>query len=155
LQRRVGCVFGTISLAVRCQQENVSLLTPSNFQVNEAWIAFKLNDAPLMTKADGDFNVIALMDAASCFILGTEFVRADSAEPSQIECERLLKSGRAHKQCFPKRLLIPADQAAGILSAEAERNGIAVVRAPEQELLVFIGEARQSFQEHVSGARVQ
>ncbi len=61
------------------------MYNPSQFQINEAWIAFKLNDAPVSTSADGDFNVLALMDAASCFILGTEFVRANSKEPSQLE----------------------------------------------------------------------
>ena len=131
------------------------MLKPNRFQVNEAWIGFKLNDAPVSTEVDGDFNVIALMDAASCFILSTEFVRANSAEPSQLESKRLLKGGQTHKQRFPRKLFIPADQAADILSAEAERYGIAVVRVPEQDLLVFIGEARQGFQEHVSRARVQ
>jgi hypothetical protein len=144
-----------LALLVRFQQEIALLLKPSNFKVNEAWIAFKLNDAPVYTEADGDFNVIALMDAASCFILSTEFVHANSAEPSKLESKRLLKGGQSHKQCFPKKLFIPADQAAGILSIEAEQNGIAVVRVPEQELVVFIGEARQGFQEHISGARVQ
>ncbi len=139
----------------RFQQEIVLALKPSHFQVNEAWIAFKLNDAPVSTEADGDFNVIALMDAASCFILSTEFVRANSAELSQLESKRLLKGGHSHKQRFPKKLFVPTDQAADILSTEAERNGISVVHVPEEELLVFIGEARQGFQEHVSGTRVQ
>ncbi|MDK1023876.1 MAG: hypothetical protein QGD92_06550, partial [Gammaproteobacteria bacterium] len=64
------------------------MFDPSQFQVNEAWIVFKLNDAPVVTEVDGDFNVLALMDAASCIILGTEFVRADSSEPSQLESKR-------------------------------------------------------------------
>ena len=70
----------------------------SQFQVNETWIAFKLNDAPVSTDADGDFNILALMDAASCFILGMEFVHTDSSEPSQLESKRLLKAGHSHKQ---------------------------------------------------------
>ncbi len=49
---------------------------PNQFQPNETWIAFKLNDAPVFTGADGDFNVLALMDAASCFILSTELFPA-------------------------------------------------------------------------------
>ena len=131
------------------------MLEPSQFQVNEAWIAFRLNDAPVSTDADGDFNVLALMDAASCYILGTEFIRADSSEPSQLESVRLLKGGQSHKQQYPKSLFIPTNQAAGILSTEAERHGIKVVRIPGEQLLVFIGEARQGFQEHVGGSKVQ
>lgn len=130
-------------------------LDPSQFQVNEAWIVFKLNDAPVTTEVDGDFNVFALMDAASCFILGSVFVRTDSSEPLQLESRRLLKSGQPHKQQYPKKLFIPAEQLADILCTEAERCGIAVVRVPEDQLLTFIDEARQGFQEHISGERTQ
>lgn len=131
------------------------MFDPSQFQVNEAWIAFKLNDAPVVTEADGDFNVIALMDAASCMILGAEFIRTDSSEPSQLESNRLLKSGYSHKQQFPRKLFIPINQTADLLSIEAERNKISVDRVPEDQLLIFIGEAREGFQHHVSGGRIQ
>ncbi len=131
------------------------MFKPNQFQVNETWIAFKLNDAPVSTDADGDFNILALMDAASCFILGTELVRTDSSEPSQLESKRLLKAGKSHKQQYPKSIYIPTNQAASILSTESELQGITVVRIPEEQLLVFIGEARQGFQEHVNGGKIQ
>ncbi len=131
------------------------MLHPNQFQVNEAWIAFKLNDEPVVTEADGDFNVLALMDAASCMILGTEFVRAGSSEPSQLESKRLLKGGHSHKQQFPKKLFIPTNQAADLLSTEAKRNKIHVDNVPEDQLLVFISEAREGFKQHVSGGRFQ
>lgn len=128
---------------------------PSQFQVNDTWIAFKLNNAPVSTDADGDFNVLALMDAASCFIMGMEFYHAGSLEPSQLESKRLLKAGKSHKQQYPKTIFIPTNQVASILSKEAELQGITVVRVHEEQLVVFIGEARQGFQEHVSGGRIQ
>jgi len=144
-----------LSLNVGSHEEEIQVFDPSQFQVNEAWIAFKLNDAPVGTEVDGDFNVLALMDAASCMILGAEFVRAGSSEPSQLESKRLLKAGHSHKQQFPKKLFIPTSQAADLLSVEAERNKIIVDRVPEDQLLIFIGEAREGFQQHVSGTRVQ
>jgi hypothetical protein len=131
------------------------MLHPSKFKVNEAWIVFRLNEAPISTETDGDFNVIALMDAASCFILGTEFVSVTSAEPSEMEVKRLIKSGKSHKHQLPKTLYIPDNQAAGVLCAEAERNGIAVVRVPEDQILVFISEAREGLKEHIGGGSVQ
>ena len=146
---------GATELGVRFQTENNSVLNPSQFQVNEAWIAFKLNDAPVSTDTDGDFNILALMDAASCFILGMEFVGTHSTEPSQLESKRLLKGGQSHKQQYPKTLFIPISQAANILCTEAELQGISVLRVPEEQLLVFIGEARQGFQARVSGGKVQ
>ena len=131
------------------------MLHPSEFQVNEAWIVFRLNEAPISTETDGDFNVIALMDAASCFILGAEFVSVTSSEPSEMEAKRLIKSGKSHKQQLPKTLYIPENQAADILCTEAERNGIVVVRVPEEQLLVFIGEAREGLKDHMGGGSVQ
>lgn len=131
------------------------MLHPSQFQVNETWIMFQLNDAPVVTSSDGDFNVFALMDAASCFMFGTECVPTDSKELSQIEAKRLLESGYSHKKQYPKELIIPNNQVADILSTEAERCGISVVRVREEQLEVLIGDAREGFQEYVSEGRVQ
>lgn len=127
------------------------MLHPSQFDVNEAWIAFKLNDAPMCTEVDGDFNVMAIMDAASCFILGSEFIPVASPELSQMDARRLLEAGKSHKQQLPKTLYIPTDQPADLLSVEAERQGITVTRVSDAELMVFIGEAREGFREHFGG----
>jgi hypothetical protein len=131
------------------------VLHPNQFQVNEAWIAFKLNDAPIQTEADGDFNFIALMDAASCFILSSAPVPTSATEPSTTEARRLLKEGRAHKQQLPKTLFISGEQPANFLAVEAQRQGITVVRVPDDQLLLFIGEAREGFREHFSGGSTQ
>ena len=131
------------------------MFDPRQFQIDEAWIAFKLNDAPILTEADGDFNVLALMDAASCFILGTEFFPADSMEPSELESKRLLKGGYSKHQQWPETLLISTNLAAAILCIEAKRHGIAVVQVSEEQLLVCIGDAREGFQEHVSRGATQ
>ena len=131
------------------------MLHPNQFQVNEAWIIFKLNDAPIYTERDGDFNFIALMDAASCFILSSAPVPTSAPEPSKLEAKRLLKEGQAHKQQLPKKLFVPSNQVASLLSAEAERQGITVVSVPEDQLLPFIGEARESFKERFGGSAMQ
>ena len=131
------------------------MLHPSQFRVNDAWIAFKLNDAPITTDSDGDFNLVALMDAASCFILSTASVPATSAEPSQLDVRRLLKKGQSHKKQLPRRLFVPSAMLAAHLSAEAERQGITVERVSEADLEVFIGEARESFKERFVGGATQ
>jgi hypothetical protein len=131
------------------------MLHPAQFAINEAWLAFKLNETPIRTELEGDFNCIALMDAASCFILGNTFAPAGEAEPSKMAARRLLEEARAHKQELPKTLFIPSGQFDRIVAAEAEQQGIAVVRVPEDQLLVFIGEARESFKERVGGGSVR
>jgi hypothetical protein len=126
-------------------------LHPTQFYVNEAWMAFQLNDEPIRTEEDGSFNCICLMDAASCFILGTEMVPIDEIEPSQLEVRRLLKRGWENKKEFPTTLFVPTGQFETILPAEAKRRGISVVPIQESQLQVFIGEARQGFKEHIEG----
>ena len=123
------------------------MLHPQQFKVNEAWIAFRLNGAPVRTELDGDFNCIALMDAASCFILGSEFVPASAPEPTSAQFRRLLKNAQSHKQQLPRTLFIARGDIADVMTREAARQNIEVVRVPESELLVFIGEARQGFAE--------
>ena len=108
------------------------MLHPRQFQVNEAWIVFKLNDAPIRTGQEGSFNCVCLMDAASCFILGNVLVSVDGLEPSNnMEVRELLQAGWEHKQEFPTTLFVPAGQFQTYLPEEAELNGIAVVHVPE------------------------
>ena len=123
------------------------MLHPKQFEVNEAWIAFRLNSMPVRTERDGDFNCIALMDAASCFILGSEFVPVTAAEPTPPQFRRLLKAGQRHKEQLPKTLLIAREDMADLITREATHQNITVVRVPESELLIFIAEARQGFAE--------
>ena len=128
-----------------------SKLHPNQFQVNEAWIAFQLNDEPIQTEQDGLFDVICLMDAASCFIFGNAFVPTGESDPSEFDARRLLKAGWAHKKRFPATLFLPRGQFQTTLPAEAKRQKISVVSVPESQLLGFIGEARQGFSEHLQG----
>ena len=131
------------------------MLHPNQFRINEAWIAFQLNGAPIHTEANGNFNCFALMDAASCFILCSELIPVTDAEPSKAEVRRLLKQASAHKGELPEKLFVPVDQYTTILPAEARRQGVALVRVSEDQLAVFIGEARSGFEKYVSGKRVQ
>lgn len=129
------------------------MLHPKQFEVNEAWIAFRLNGSPVRTERDGDFNCLALMDAASCFILGSEFIPITAAEPTRAQFRRLLKNAQRHKEQLPKTLFIAHEDAADRMTREATLQNIDVVRVAESELLIFIGEARQGFAERFEDIR--
>ncbi len=124
------------------------MLHPKQFQVNEAWIAFQLSDKPVHTVQDGDYHFLALMDAASCFILSSAPVWVSQAEIAPLESKRLLSQGRAHKKRWPKTLFIPEELSVPCLLAEAERVGIQIVRVKEQQIMPFIGDAQEGFSEH-------
>lgn len=128
------------------------MLHPQHFEVNEAWIAFRLNGTPVRTERDGDFNCIALMDAASCFILSSQFVPVTAPEPTRAQFRALLKNAERHKQQLPGTLFIAREDIADLMTREATHQNIEVVRVPESELLVFIAEARQGFAERFEAA---
>ena len=123
------------------------MLHPNQFKVNDAWIAFRLNDAAIETESDGDFNCMALMDAASCFILGMEMYPSHVKELSAQEARRLLQQGKSHKGQMPRKLFVAEEQASSALALEATRSKVEVVIVAEGELLVFISEARDGFKE--------
>lgn len=127
------------------------MLHPSQFQVGEAWIVFQLNDQPLQSEKDGDFDFFALMDAASCFILASAPVAATQSGPTPIEAKRLLKEGQVHKKRWPKTLFVPSELAAQAVVAEVDRLGIGVVRVAEAQLSPIIGEAQEGFRARFGG----
>lgn len=140
---RSGGNVRPLNSGVRLHKDPV--LHPNQFQPDEAWIAFRLNAEPVRTELEGSFNVFALMDAASCFIFGAEFVAAKESEPRLPEVKRLFASAQERVGHLPGKLYLPKGQFKGALAREAERRGIAVVRVPENDLLPFIGEACRGF----------
>ncbi len=127
------------------------MLHPNQFQVNQAWIFFKLNHAAVHIESDGDFNLFALMDAASCFILSSTPVPTSQAEPSKMEVKRLFKEAQAHRQQLPTTLFVPTEQTAILLAVKAERQGVAVMRVSNAELEPFVGEAKEGFKAQFGG----
>ena len=83
------------------------MLHPSQFLINEAWITFRVNEAPIRTLRDGDFNCIALMDAASCYIIGNVMVPVELAEPSVADVRALFEKGWAADRRYPETLYLP------------------------------------------------
>lgn len=124
---------------------------PNQFSPNEAWIFFQLNHVPLSTERDGEFDVFALMDAASLFILGSEFVPAGSLGSAVSEMQNLLEAAHTHHSTWPEKLLVPKDLPTGKLVAEAEALGISVDSVGGAELLTFTKEAQQGFRAHFDG----
>lgn len=123
------------------------MLHPSQFEVNEAWIAFRLNGAPIRTERDGDFHCLALMDAASCFILCMEMVSMSDSGPSRQVVRRLLDAGEAQGKARPKTLFVAKQEASDSLATEASSRSIEIVGVPESELLAFVSDARKGFAE--------
>ena len=120
----------------------------NKFAVNETWIVFRLNGPPIRTEYDGDFHCLALMDAASEFILGTQLVPAGKNEASLLDVKRLLGSGAKHKQVIPRQLLISKEIPAQVISQEAIRLGMEVQIVAAKELVPFTRTAKVGFRQY-------
>jgi len=60
----------------------------------------------------------------------------------------VLKEAQAHKKRWPKTFFVPAELPVQFLAEEAERLGVEVVRVAEEELLVYIDDAREGLAEY-------
>jgi hypothetical protein len=90
--------------------------------------------------------------AASCYVLGTELYPAEMSEPSMLGCKRLLTADESRKRKPPRTLFVAREQIADMLTRQATHQNIEVVSVPETELMVFIGEARRGYSEHMRGS---
>ncbi len=115
---------------------------------DDAWILFRLNGDPIVTESDGAFNCLALMDAASCFIFGTELVAIDAIQLSQFQSRRMLVSARSRANKYPKMLMLPKKFAADTFVQEALRQGIQIERVLSKRLLSYISEAKVGFRQY-------
>jgi len=120
---------------------------PERLEINEAWVAFKLNTSPIFTEADGDFNVFSLMDVASGFILSMAFVPVQAASLTAEEVGRWMEEAHAHENEWPKLLLIQSTPAADGMIGKAEGLGISVRVVPESQLDIFVRDAKEGFNE--------
>ena len=122
---------------------------------NEAWLLFRLNDAPVRTESDGDFNVMAIMDVGTGLILGMEFVGVLAEELSEFESRKLLASAESEAGGKPQQLLVDSGQKMAQLIGAASAMGLEVIPESGSNLNPITQEAREGFAAHVSGARRQ
>lgn len=142
--------------AVRFHKRERALpINPGKYAQNEAWVPFQLNDAPVHTEADGDFDVMAIMDVATGLILGMEFVGVLAEELSEFESRKLLASAESEAGGRPKSLFVDSDKKAARTVEAAGALGLEVIRESGSNLSPITQEAREGFAAHVSGAKWQ
>lgn len=124
-------------------------ISPQRFAQDEAWILFRLNDAPVQTRADGDFHIYAIMDVATGLIHGMEFSPFSSKELSEFEAKKLLNSAQAKAGSSPKQLFVDSAQEYGRVKLVASKLGIKTTPEHGQSLDAITEEARVGFAAHV------
>lgn len=131
------------------------MLEPNQFDVNDAWVVYRLNSAPMSTEAEGDFHVLCIMDVASCYIFDNELLPVQSAELPESVAARMIEAGRSQVQLLPGRFLLAAELESELAAFAdlAEQLGVEAQWATEEELSSLISETRQVFREDFENRR--
>jgi len=129
--------------------EGKSMLKPSQFTPNDAWILFRLNDRPISTEQDGGFNVLCLMDAASLYILTNEFVPVDGEAAIADVAKKLLAAAESKAGKLPEKIFVSAELQSSDLEETLEETGFEVVVSTKRELQPFVSEAKRGFRAHL------
>jgi hypothetical protein len=130
------------------------MLKPSQFNPNEAWILFRLNDAPISTERDGDFNVLCLIDAASRYILGNELVPVHTDAIIGYATRRLLASGKSEANDFPDQVFVSAELPSSEFAEFITEIGAEMVVANLRELSPFVSEAKIEYRAQIDRGRL-
>jgi len=127
------------------------MLTPNQFQVNEAWIVFKLNDEPL-NLAEGQFNMYVVMDSGSTYVFGQLFAKLPSSSPAPSDIEDIFKKVFAEAKTWPSKLIVASNiPENNNFTKVAKRHGIVVQRVPESKLYSFINPVKESIPSAIFG----
>ena len=120
------------------------MLHPEQFEVNRVWIAFKVNEEPVLI-AEEPHHIYMLMDAASTYLFGQALSRVEDGSPAEEDVEALLGQAWEAKGEWAEKLLFAGDPSAeGVFRAEAEGAGLAFENVPSRELKAIIGPVKQS-----------
>jgi hypothetical protein len=130
------------------------MFEPDQFKINEVWIIFQLNEAPVRTKADGDFNALCLMDAASCYILGNELVSVQEDGVSEAVGARLIEAGRSQAHGLPRKCLVSSALKSDAVAGLASRLGLELSSVSDDELSPIVSGARESFHAYMRGGEL-
>lgn len=127
------------------------MLDPAHFEANQAWVAFQLNNRPILTRKDGSFNCLAIVDVGTGMILSNQMVPAAEVEPSAGTAQAVLDDAEARQGEVPQTLFVPMSHPMPVLQSIANQRSIPVVLLPDEQLLHIIGPPSRAFEEYLSG----
>lgn len=129
------------------------MLTPDQFEVNDVWIAVRINEDFLFVKEE-PYDMFVLMDAASAYVLGFVISRVADEAPAARDVKKLFKKAWAAKRQWAKKLIVTDDSiATQVFVDEAERNGIPHEIVPMSDLSPIMGPLKESFTKDFMGHR--
>ena len=125
-------------------------LQPHDFQVNRTWLAYRINQAPMLVEGQ-EIDLYLLQDAGSMFIFGNVFAAHGAEYPKADEVEDLLLSAHSRKNEWPAELLLPGVQRPdNSFIKVAKKHGVKVRTVPESQMSFYIKDTQEAYEDFMS-----
>jgi len=124
---------------------------PKQFNVNEAWIVVRVNEAFLLVQ-DEPHDMFALVDAASAYVFGFVLSKVVDEVPNQEQVEDLFKNAWKAKRQWAEKLIMVEDFSANdVFIKQAEQNGLECVMVPASDIEPIVGPLKELFEKDFFG----
>ena len=121
------------------------MLTPDQFDVNEAWIAIRVNEGFIFVK-DDPYDIFVLLDAASAYVLGFVLSSVVDESPDAKEVEKLFKEAWEVKHQWARKLIVTDDSIANdVFISEAKKHGFEIEIVETSCLAPIVGPLKEGF----------
>ena len=131
---------------------NPKTMQPSDFEVNQTWLAYRINSAPINVDHK-EVDLYVLQDAASMFLFGNVFAAAGTDYPEIKEVEKLLHSAYAKRNEWPTDLLLPGNPGSdNSFAMVARKHGVKVRGVPESQLSFYIKDTQEAYEDFLGGS---
>ena len=125
-------------------------MQPGDFQVNQTWLAYRINQTPLRIEGR-PIDLYVLQDAASMFLFGNAFAPHGADFPDQKEVEKLMTSAYERRSEWPSELVLPGTyRSENSFIKVAKKHGIAVRSVPESQMSFYIKDTQEAYEEFFS-----
>lgn len=121
------------------------MLTPDQFEVNEAWIAIRVNEEFIFVE-DNPYDIFVLLDGASAYVFGFVLSSVVDESPNEKDVENLFKEAWETKQEWARKLIVADDSIANdVFKKEAKKHAFEIDTVPGFSLAPIVGELKETF----------
>jgi hypothetical protein len=122
-------------------------MQPSDFRVNQTWLAYRINRAPLKVEGQA-IDLYVLQDAASMFLFGNAFAPDGSDCPDLKEVRKLMGTAHAKRDEWPSELILAGSHGQeNSFIKVAHEHGVAIRTVPESQMSFYIKDTQEAYEE--------
>jgi len=131
------------------------MIHPNNYNVNQAWLATRVNDTFLYVAGE-PYDMYILVDVASCYVFGFVFAKTTRDEGPDInEIDKLFNDAWSTKSQFPTEFYVEEDFFPKEEFKEiCQKYDIDFKVFPHQSLSLIVDDIKKSFEEHFDNRQV-